>query len=112
MILAVALGVFVADRIGFRRDDDPVSRLALVGAIFGGVFFLAVPAYNVGLRAMEAQADVYAATLTHDPSAGVRALVRTADENLQGVAPGPIDTLFFERTPALAQRIAALNGKT
>jgi Zn-dependent protease with chaperone function len=112
LILAVALGVFVADRIGFRRDDDPVSRLALVGAIFGGVFFLAVPAYNVGLRAMEAQADVYAAKLTQDPGAGVRALVRTADENLQGVSPGPIDTLFFERTPPLSQRIAALNGKT
>ncbi len=111
LILGAALGVFVADRIGFRRDDDSVSRLALVGAIFGGVFFLAVPAYNVGMRAMEAQADVYAAKLTHDPSAGIRALVRTADENLEDVSPGPFATLYFERTPAIAERISALNGK-
>lgn len=112
LILGAALGVFVADRIGFRRDDDPVSRLALVGAIFGGVFFLAVPAYNVGLRAMEARADLSAARMTHDPSAAIRALVRTADENLEGVSPGPFATLFFQRTPSIAERIAALNGKT
>jgi STE24 endopeptidase len=111
LIIGAALGVFAADRIGFRRDDDPVSRLALVGAIFGGVFFLAVPAYNVGLRAMEAQADLSAARTTHDPGAAVRALVRTADENLEEVAPGPFATLFFERTPAIAERVAALNGK-
>jgi len=111
LIFGAALGVFVADRIGFRRDDDPVSRLALVGAIFGGVFFLAVPAYNVGLRAMEAQADRSAIRMTHDPGAGVRALVRTADENLEGVAPGPFAMLFFERTPSIAERVAALNGK-
>jgi len=111
LILGAALGVFVADRIGFRRDDDPVSRLALVGAIFGGVFFIAVPAYNVGLRAMEARADISAARMTHDPSSAVRALVRTADENLEGVAPGPFATLFFERTPSIAERVAALNGK-
>jgi len=112
LILGAALGVFAADRIGFRRDDDPVSRLALVGAIFGGVFFLAVPAYNVGLRAMEAQADRSAARMTHDPGAAVRALVRTADENLEGVSPGPFAMLFFERTPSIAERVAALNGKT
>lgn len=111
LILGAALGVFAADRVGFRRDDDPVSRLALVGAIFGCVFFLAVPAYNVGLRALEAQADSYAASMTPDPSAGVRALVRTADENLESVAPGIFATLFFERSPAIAQRVSALSGK-
>jgi STE24 endopeptidase len=112
LILGAALGVFAADRIGFRRDDDPVSRLALVGALFGGVFFLAVPAYNVGLRAMEAKADLSAARMTRDPGAAVRALVRTADENLEGVSPGPFAVLFFDRTPSIAERVAALNGKT
>jgi len=112
LILGAALGVFAADRIGFRRDDDPVSRLALVGALFGGVFFLAVPAYNVGLRSMEAQADLSAARMTADPAAAVRALVRTADENLEGVSPGPFAVLFFDRTPSIAERVAALNGKT
>ncbi|MDQ2992338.1 MAG: M48 family metalloprotease [Candidatus Eremiobacteraeota bacterium] len=111
LILGAGLGVFAADRIGFRRDDDPVSRLALVGAIFGCAFFLAVPAYNVGMRAMEAQADVSAAKLTRDPSAGIRALVRTADENLEEVEPGSFATLYFGRAPAIAERVSALNGK-
>jgi len=111
LILGATLGVFVADRIGFRRDDDPVSRLALVGAIFAGVFFLAVPVYNVGLRAMEAQADVAAAKATPHPEAAIRALIRRADENLEGVDPGPMAMLFFQGTPSIAERVGALNGK-
>ncbi len=112
LILGATIGVFIADRIGFRRDDDPVSRLALVGALFGAVFFVAIPVYNVGLRGMEAQADIYAANLTRDPSAGVRMLVRGADENLDGITPGIMANLFFERTPSIAERIGALNGKS
>lgn len=111
LILGATLGVFVADRIGFRRDDDPVSRLALVGAIFAGVFLVAVPVYNVGLRAMEAQADVVAAQSYGHRAAAIRSLIRTADQNLESVSPGPLATLFFQRTPSIAERVAALNGK-
>jgi Zn-dependent protease with chaperone function len=38
LIFGAAIAVAVADRIGFRRDDDPVSRFAVVGALIGVLY--------------------------------------------------------------------------
>ncbi len=35
LIVAAVISVTLADRIGFRRDDDPLSRLALLGTLSG-----------------------------------------------------------------------------
>ncbi len=109
IIIGIALAVFVADRIGFRRDDDPVSRLALVGAFLGCAYLLAVPIYDSFLRGMEQQADAYAATILKDPAPAVRALIRLADQRMIEVCPSPVDTLYFARFPAIAWRVSIFN---
>jgi STE24 endopeptidase len=109
IIVGVALAVFVADRIGFRRDDDPVSRLALVGAFLGCAYLLAVPVYDAALRSMERGADAYAVNLLKDPTPAVRAMIRLADERVISICPSPVDMLYFARYPAIAERVSAFN---
>src|SRR5205814_5686236 len=57
LVLGAALAISLADRIGFRRDDDPVSRLALVGALLGCVYLVALPFFNGYERNLETAAD-------------------------------------------------------
>jgi STE24 endopeptidase len=109
-ICGAAMAVVIADRVGFRRDDDPVSRLALVGALMGCIYLLAVPVYSSFARAIAAHDDAYALALTNDRAAAVRAMVRRADERLESVCPNLIATLYFQRTPSIADRVAAFNG--
>lgn len=109
-ILGAALAIFVADRVGFRRDDDPVSRLALVGALLGCAFLLAVPAYCAYSRVEAARDDAYAVALTGNRAAAVRAMIRRADEHMEELCPSLLPTLFFEHSPPIAQRVAAFNG--
>lgn len=108
-ILMAALAVLVADRIGFRRDDDAVSRLALVGALIGCMYLLAMPAIHAYTRHLETGADGYALRLTHDPAAGVRELVRFADQGMRVVCPDLFSGWYFASHPSIAQRVAALN---
>ena len=110
-VFAAALAVLIADRVGFRRDDDPLSRLTLVGAILGCVYLLLLPAINGYSRQIEANADAYALQLTHDRAAGVRAFVRFADEDLALICPSRFARLYWYTHPPLGTRIANLNGK-
>ena len=87
IIVFAALAVVIADRIGFRRDDDPLSRLAIVGALLALVYLAAVPVRNAALRSYDFSADRYAVALTGDPSAAVRALVRASDQRMEEVCP-------------------------
>ena len=110
IIVFSAIAVVIADRIGFRRDDDPLSRFALVGALLALVYLGAVPVRNAALRSYDLDADRYAVKLTGDRSGAVRAIVREADQRMEEVCPGTLSTLFLEVHPSPGLRVAAING--
>jgi hypothetical protein len=109
IIVFSAIAVFIADRIRFRRDDDPLSRLAIVGALLALVYLVAVPVRNAALRSYDFDADRYAVTVTRDPAAAVRALVRVADQRMEEVCPERAATLFLYTEPEIGARVAAIN---
>jgi Zn-dependent protease with chaperone function len=110
-IFCTALAVVCADRVGFRRDDDPLARLSLVFA-FLGLFGLAVtPLYNAYSRNNESRADAYAVALTHDRASAIRAYVRIADETLAPLCPARGVRLYFYNSPPLGTRIAKVAGR-
>jgi Zn-dependent protease with chaperone function len=110
IIVFSALAVVIADRIGFRRDDDPLSRLALVGALLAVVYIAAVPVRNAALRSYDLDADRYAVSLTGDRASAVRTIVRMADQRTQEVCPEFLPQLFLDAHPSPAVRVAAING--
>jgi len=110
IIVFSAIAVVVADRVGFRRDDDPLSRLALVGAILALVYLGAVPVRDAALRSYDMDADRYAVALTGDRAAAVRAIVRAADQRMEEVCPETLPDLLLDVHPSPATRIAAING--
>ncbi|HVN70311.1 MAG TPA: M48 family metalloprotease [Candidatus Binatia bacterium] len=109
IIVFASIAVFIADRIRFRRDDDPLSRLAIVGALLALVYIVAVPVRNAAVRAYDFDADKYAVALTRDPGAAVRALVRSADERMIEVCPEWTARLFLYTAPGTGARVAAIN---
>jgi STE24 endopeptidase len=109
IIVFAALAVVIADRIRFRRDDDPLSRLTIVGALLALVYLAAVPVRNAALRSYDFDADQYAVALTGDPAAAVRALVRTADQRMEEVCPEQSATLFLYASPGIGARVARIN---
>jgi hypothetical protein len=110
-ILAVAFAVFVADRVGFRRDDDPVSRLSLVGALLVLAYVAAVPAFDAYQRSLDARADTRAVSMTQDPVAGIRHVVRRTDHDLLVVCPSPFARVFLTAHVPPGARIAALQRR-
>jgi len=110
VIFGIALAVFVADRVGFRRDDDELSRMALVGALLCAAYLVVSPIDNAVNSGMALRADRYAVALTHDPAAGVRAIVRQTDQSLGQVCPNVVTRIFLMRVPSAGVRIAAING--
>ncbi len=110
VIVFSALAVVIADRIGFRRDDDPLSRLAILGSLLALIYLVAVPVRNASLRSYDLDADRYAVRLTGDRVAAVRALVREADQHIEEVCPELSATLFLYAHPSPGARIAAING--
>lgn len=110
LILAAAISVAIADRIGFRRDDDPLSRLALLGGILGIALLAFLPIENAYSRRLEARADHVAVAATHDPASAVRLMVRLANVDLLPACPKPIVRRYFLRYPPIASRIAAVRG--
>jgi len=110
VIVFSALAVVIADRIGFRRDDDPLSRLALVGALLALIYLIAVPVRNASLRSYDLDNDRFAVRLTGDKVAAVRALVREADQHIEEVCPELSATLFLYAHPSPGVRVAAING--
>jgi len=109
-IVGATVAVGIADRIGFRRDDDPVSRFALLGAFFGLMYLVAVPADNVVLRALSREADRYALSLHVDRAAAVRNIVRATDQSLTEVCPDLLARLFMQRVEDPSARVHAING--
>jgi Zn-dependent protease with chaperone function len=107
-VFAVALAVLMSDRFGFRRDDDAVSRLALVGAFLGGVALLMFPLFNAYARGVEYRADEDARRRLGDPVAAVRFLVRRADHDLIPLCYRRSSSWYFADHPALGSRIAEM----
>lgn len=110
-VFAAALAVLLSDRIGFRRDDDPLARLALVGTFLGVAVLVLYPAYNAIERSVEWRADRLAVDVVPDRSAGVRLLVRRADDDLLPLCGRRTVRWYFDSRPPLGSRMAAI-GKT
>jgi Zn-dependent protease with chaperone function len=110
IIIFSALAVVIADRWGFRRDDDPLSRLALVGALLAVVYFGAVPVRNAALRSYDFDADRYALSIAGNRAAAVRSIVRATDQQMQEACPGIGARLFLNTRPSASARVAAING--
>lgn len=109
IIVFAAIAVGLADRIRFRRDDDPLSRLAIVGSLLALVYIAAVPVRNAALRYYDFGADRYAVAITRDPAAAVRAIVRNSDERMEEVCPEWSAMLFLYTAPGTGSRVAAIN---
>jgi Zn-dependent protease with chaperone function len=109
IIIFAAIAIVIADRVRFRRDDDPLSRLAIVGALLALVYLAAVPVRNAALRSYDFDSDRYAVTLTGNPSAAVRALVRASDQRMEEVCPEAAASLFLYAAPGIGERVAAIN---
>ena len=110
-ILAATLAVLIADRIGFRRDDDPLSRLTLVGALLGCMYLVFLPVINGYSRGVEAAADTYALQLDPDRVAGTRMFVRFADEDMALLCPGRLARIYWYTHPPIGSRISNANGQ-
>lgn len=110
-ILAAAIAVLIADRVGFRRDDDALSRLTLVGSLLLALSVVSMPVVNGFSRTIEADADRFAIQVDHDPVAGARTFIRFADDGMALVCPSRLARLFFYDHPPLGTRIAALTGQ-
>ncbi len=109
LIVAVALAVVVADRIPFRRDDDPISRLTLVGALLALVYVGAVPVDHSVAASMQLRADREAVAMTGDRASALRAFVRAGDERIEQVCPS-LGRIFLYQAPSLGERAAAVGG--
>ncbi len=110
-VLCIAVGVLLSDRVGFRRDDDPLARLALVGAMLGLAALVAYPLYNAYSRRVETRADDAAFALTADREAAERYYLRFSEEHFLPVCPpAPIRWYFYDRNP-LGTRIARVRGE-
>jgi STE24 endopeptidase len=109
IIVFAAIAIVIADRVRFRRDDDPLSRLAIVGALFALVYLAAVPVRNAALRSYVFDADRYAVAMTRDPAAAVRSLVRASDQRMEEVCPEFAATMFLYTTPGVGARVSTIN---
>jgi Zn-dependent protease with chaperone function len=109
IIVFSAIAIVIADRVRFRRDDDPLSRLAIVGALLALVYLAAVPVRNAALRSYDFDADRFAVAVTGNPPAAVRALVRSTDQRMIEVCPERAATLFLYTAAGIGNRIAAIN---
>jgi STE24 endopeptidase len=116
-VVGTALAVFVADRVGFRRDDDPVSRLALLGAVMGCVYLVALPFYNSYVRNLDLATDIAGVTLAEQAwpgtmrPAAIRLEVREADQALRVACPNTFAYWYFDVHPGVGQRISMLQGR-
>jgi Zn-dependent protease with chaperone function len=110
LIAGAALAVSIADRIRFRRDDDALSRMALVGALLAVIYLFALPVDHAIARSFVSSGDRYAVALTNDPASAVRAIVRETDQRMNEVCPDILTRIYLETAPSVSSRIATING--
>jgi STE24 endopeptidase len=112
LIVSAAIAIVLSDRIGFRRDDDALSRLSLVATFLGLVLVVTYPVYNLYGRKLARGADAIALTATGDRPAAARALVRNADDDMVLLCDRRSLRWYFDDRPPLGSRIAAIAGTT
>jgi Zn-dependent protease with chaperone function len=96
--------------VGFRRDDDALSRLALVATFLGIVLVATYPIYNADARNIETRADRVALSATGDRAETVRAMVRYANDDLVALCDRRSIRWYFDDRPPLGGRIATTAG--
>lgn len=111
VIVGAALAVVVADRIRFRRDDDPISRITLVGALLAVAYIPAVIVDHAVVASMDLRASHVAVAMTGDRASALRAIVRDGDERVEPVCPSAARA-FLYRSPSLGQESAAVGGRS
>ena len=109
-VFSAAIAVLLSDRVGFRRDDDALSRLALVGTFLGLVLVVAYPLYNAYARNLVTRADRVALEADRDRASTVRAMVRYADNDLVPLCDRRSIRWYFDDRPPLGGRIAETAG--
>ena len=109
-VLSAAIAVLLSDRVGFRRDDDALSRLALVATFLGIVLIVAYPLYTAYARNLTTRADHVALAATGDRESTVRAMVRYADDDLVPLCDRRSIRWYFDDRPPLGGRIAETAG--
>jgi len=112
VVIAAAFGVSISDRIGFRRDDDALSRLALVGCMVGLAALVLFPVYNTYARGIETRAFQALRLDAAGKAAGVRYLVRRADHDLIPLCLRRSTNWYFADDVALGTRIAEVRGSS
>lgn len=110
ILLVATVAITIADRIAVRRDDDPLSRLALVAALLGVASLVAFPVFNAYSRTIEARADAFGLAMTGNRAAAVRTFVRFGDEGLAPYCPPALVRAYFYDHPPVGSRIAAALG--
>uniref|UniRef100_E6Q2B5 Peptidase M48 domain-containing protein n=1 Tax=mine drainage metagenome TaxID=410659 RepID=E6Q2B5_9ZZZZ len=111
VLLGVAIAVVLSERLGVRRDDDPLSRVALLAALLVLAYAAIAPVDLAMRRSAVFAADRAAVAMTHDPAAAVRALVRQGDHRVEGLCPSAAALIFVDPHPPLGARIAAIEGR-
>ena len=111
VLLGVSIAVVLSERLGVRRDDDPLSRVALLAALLVLAYAAIAPVDLAMRRSAAFAADRAALAVTHDPAAAVRALVRQGDHRVEGLCPSAGALLFVDPHPPLGSRIAAIEGR-
>jgi Zn-dependent protease with chaperone function len=109
-IFSAAIAVLLSDRVGFRRDDDALSRLALVATFLGLVLIVAYPIYNAYARNLSTRGDRIALATIPDRAATVRLMVRYADDDLVPLCDRRSVRWYFDDRPPLGGRIAGIAG--
>ena len=111
LVFSAAIAVLLSDRVGFRRDDDALSRLALVATFLGLVALLAYPLYTASERYREERADQRVLETLVDPASMVRLMIRYADDDLVPLCDRRSIRWYFDERPSLGARIAAITGR-
>jgi hypothetical protein len=109
-IFGTAVAVAIADRIPFRRDDDPLARLALVGALLGIVYLVIAPIDNAILRGFSLRAERYALATTGDRIAAARSTIRETDQRIEEVCPDIMARLFMNNSLDPSTRLNVITG--
>lgn len=112
VIVGVALSVVIADRVRFRRDDDSISRLALVGALLAIVYIPGVLVDHEVVTTMQLRAAREAVAMTGDRASAVRAFVRAGDERVEQACPSVVGRIFLYRIPSLGQDATAIGAQS
>jgi Zn-dependent protease with chaperone function len=109
-VVSVAVAVLLSDRVGFRRDDDALSRLALVATFLSLVLIVLYPVYTTIRRSLQNDADTFALAAGADRAATVRLFVREADDELVPLCDRRTTRWYFDDTTPLGARIARAAG--